>query len=77
MELTFHIGETEKRINTLSGSNNCPKEKKTWGCQNEYMKSRQDVSKEHLNNGLNERKNQSRDNLGKGSSGRELAIAKP
>lgn len=41
------------------------------------VKSRQDVSKEHLNNGLNERKNQSREDLGKGSSGRELAIAKP
>ena len=37
------------------------------------MKSRQDVSKEHLNNGLNEKKNQSREDLGKGSSGRELA----
>ena len=41
------------------------------------MKSRQDVSKEHLNNGLNERKNQSREDMWKGSSGRELAIAKP
>lgn len=33
--------------------------------------------REHLNNGLNERKNQSREDLGKGSSGREFAVQSP